>query len=76
MPADTDAEVFRLRALLRDLVALSAIPGGWIGTDPREVAAGLADALVGLLQLDFGFVRLCDPGRSVPRLPSRFVLRK
>jgi signal transduction histidine kinase len=25
------------------------------------VAAGLADALVGLLQLDFAFVRLCDP---------------
>jgi signal transduction histidine kinase len=61
---DTDAEVFRLRALLRDLVALSAIPGGWIGKDPRDIAAGLADALVGLLQLDFGFVRLCDPGRS------------
>jgi hypothetical protein len=26
------------------------------------VAAGLADALVGLLQLDFAFVRLSDPG--------------
>jgi signal transduction histidine kinase len=64
VPVDTDAEVFRLRALLRDLVALSAIPGGWIGRDPRDVAARMADTLVGLLQLDFGFVRLCDPGRS------------
>jgi GAF domain-containing protein len=59
---DTDAELSRLRVLLRDLVALTAIPGGWIGNEPREVAAGLVDALVALLQLDFGFVRLCDPG--------------
>jgi signal transduction histidine kinase/PAS domain-containing protein len=66
---DTDAEIFRLRELLRDLVALSAIPAVWIeraatvrepGT--KAVAAELADSLVRLLQLDFAFVRLCDPG--------------
>src|ERR1700752_4775803 len=58
-----------MRALLRDLVALSAIPAVWVeraatvhepGTE--AVAAGLADSLVGLLQLDFAFVRLHDPG--------------
>jgi signal transduction histidine kinase/PAS domain-containing protein len=66
---DTDAEVSRLRALLRDLVALSAIPAVWVERaatvrDPgtEAVAAGLADSLVSLLQLDFAFVRLCDPG--------------
>jgi signal transduction histidine kinase len=59
---ETDAEVLRLRAGLRDLVALSAIPAAWIGSEPPAVAAGLADALVGLLQLDFAFVRLSDPG--------------
>ncbi len=66
---DTDAEVARLRDLLRDLVALSAIPAVWVerAATVREpgteaVAAGLADALVRLLQLDFAFVRLCDPG--------------
>jgi signal transduction histidine kinase len=59
---ETDAEVLRLRAGLRDLVALSAIPAVWIGNEPPSVAAGLADALVGLLQLDFAFVRLSDPG--------------
>jgi len=66
---DTDAEVSRLRELLRDLVGLSAIPAVWVeraaavrepGTE--AVASGLADALVGLLQLDFAFVRLCEPG--------------
>jgi signal transduction histidine kinase len=60
--SEADAEVLRLRAGLRDLVALSAIPAAWVGSEPPAVAAGLADALVGLLQLDFAFVRLSDPG--------------
>jgi PAS domain S-box-containing protein len=58
---DTDPEVIRLRAVLRDLVAVSAMPAVWIGREPPAVATGLADALVGLLQLDFAFVRLTDP---------------
>jgi signal transduction histidine kinase len=62
MHVETDAEVRPLRAALRDLVALSAIPTAWIGSEPSAVAAGLADALVDLLQLDFAFVRLSDPG--------------
>jgi signal transduction histidine kinase/PAS domain-containing protein len=62
MQVDTDADVLRLREGLRDLVALSAIPAVWIGSAPPAVAAGLADALVGLLRLDFAFVRLSDPG--------------
>jgi PAS domain S-box-containing protein len=61
MPGDTDAEIVTLRTMLRDLVALSAIPTAWVGKEPAAVAAGLADALVDLLQLDFVFVRLCVP---------------
>ena len=61
MPTDTDAEIVALRTVLRDLVALSTIPAAWIGREPAAVAAGLADALIGLLQLDFVFVRLCVP---------------
>jgi signal transduction histidine kinase/PAS domain-containing protein len=61
VPVDTDAEAVRLRAMLRDLVALSAIPAVWTGREPLGVASGLADELVDLLQLDFAFVRLCDP---------------
>jgi signal transduction histidine kinase len=62
MQVEADAEVLRLRAELRDLVALSAIPVAWVGMAPSAVAAGLADTLAGLLKLDFAFVRLCDPG--------------
>jgi GAF domain-containing protein len=55
-------EVTRLRGVLRDLVALSATPAVRIGGEPPAVAAGLADALVSLLQLDFVHVRMSDPG--------------
>ena len=61
MYVDTDAELLRLQAALRDLIALSAIPAVWAGRDPPAVAAGLADALVALLQLDSAFVRLSYP---------------
>jgi signal transduction histidine kinase len=56
-----DDEHLRLRAALRDLVALSTIPAGWIGIEPRTIAAGLADILAGSLDFDFAFVRLLDP---------------
>jgi PAS domain S-box-containing protein len=62
MRIDADAEILQLRAVLRDLVALAAIPAAWVGREPAAVAAGLADALSGLLPLNFVFVRLCVPG--------------
>jgi signal transduction histidine kinase len=58
-------ENLRLRAALRDLVALSTIPAGWIGIEPRTIAAGLADILAGSLGFDFAFVRLLDPDGEV-----------
>jgi signal transduction histidine kinase len=51
-------ENLRLRAALRDLVALSTIPAGWIGIAPRTIAGGLADIMAGSLGFDFAFVRL------------------
>src|SRR3954449_12894596 len=60
MATGTNPEILE-RTVLRDLVALSTIPAAWVGRDPPAVAAGLADTLVGLLRLDFAFVRLCDP---------------
>src|SRR3984957_18551938 len=58
-------ENLRLRGALRDLVALSTIPAGWIGIEPRTIAAGLADILAGSLGFDFAFVRLLDPTGEV-----------
>jgi signal transduction histidine kinase len=62
MSVDADAEILALRTVLRDLVALSAIPAAWVGREPPAVAAGLADTLFGLLRLDFVYVRLRVPG--------------
>jgi PAS domain S-box-containing protein len=53
-------EILRLRSALRDLVALSTIPAAWVGREPSTIAAGLADVLVGSLQVDFALVRLGD----------------
>src|SRR5437868_8574054 len=61
MPTESHTEAGTLRAALRELVALSTIPAAWVGREPPIIAAGLADALVGSLNLDFAFVRLCDP---------------
>jgi GAF domain-containing protein len=59
---DIDVDSLRLKAALRDFVALSAIPAVSVGREPEAVAAGLADSLVEVLQLEFAFVRMSDPG--------------
>jgi PAS domain S-box-containing protein len=61
MLVDQPAEILRLRATLRDLVALSTIPAAWVGREPSAIATGLADVLLGLLDVRFAFVRLCHP---------------
>jgi PAS domain S-box-containing protein len=61
MTIDSSAETPRLRATVRDLLALSTIPEAWVGREPPAIAADLADLLIASLGLDFAFVRLCDP---------------
>jgi PAS domain S-box-containing protein len=61
MVIDQSTEILRLRATVRDLLALSIIPEAWVGREPPAIAADLADLLIGSLKLDFAFVRLCNP---------------
>src|SRR5260370_14541512 len=63
MNIDQSPEILRLRATVRDLLALSIIPEAWVASEPPAIAADLADLLIGSLKLDFAFVRLCDPTR-------------
>src|SRR5713226_3666600 len=58
---DPEADAWRWRRALRDLVALSTVPAAWVGREPAAIVTGLADVLVNSLNLDFAFVRLCDP---------------
>ncbi len=62
MIMDHSVEVVRLRATVRDLLALSAIPEVWVEREPPALATELADLLIESLRLDFAFVRLSDPG--------------
>lgn len=55
-----------LRRCVRDLVALSALPAVWIGYDARRIAESLADVLVGMLRLDFIYVRVKSHTPDVP----------
>src|SRR6266852_1396511 len=61
MTVDPSAEIPRLRATVRDLLALTTIPEAWVGREPPAIATDLADLLIESLELDFAFVRLCDP---------------
>ena len=61
MTMDLDADVVPLRRVLRDLVALSAIPAVWVGKEPSAIAAELAELVATSLYLDFVFVRFRDP---------------
>ncbi len=61
MTVEPSAEILRLRATVRDLLALSTIPEVWVGREPPAIAADLADLLIESLELDFAFVRLRDP---------------
>jgi formate hydrogenlyase transcriptional activator len=61
MTIDSSAQIHSLRVTVRDLLALSAIPETWVGREPPAIAADLADLLIGSFELDFAFVRLCDP---------------
>src|SRR6266849_2278344 len=63
MDTGHSAEILRLRATVRDLLALSIMPEAWVAREPPAIAAELADLLIGSLKLDFAFVRLCDPTR-------------
>jgi hypothetical protein len=61
MTVDDSTEILHLRATVRDLLALSAIPEALVGKEAPAITAELADVLIESLQLDFAFVRLCDP---------------
>ena len=56
----TPDEVRRLKACINDLISLLALPAIWGGRSPSEVGTTLLDALVGVLRLDFAYLRLKD----------------
>jgi signal transduction histidine kinase/ActR/RegA family two-component response regulator len=57
-------EIRRLRGVIRDLGACLTLPALWSGREPSFIAAGLLDALVSILRLNFAYIRLHDSAGS------------
>jgi transcriptional regulator with GAF, ATPase, and Fis domain len=56
----------RLRACIRDLAALSALPLLWVGQGARDVVNSFLDVYFVGLRLDFVYCRLGDPENGTP----------
>ncbi len=51
-------EIKRLQRCINDLVSVFALPAMWAGGDSRQVGRILLDVLLGMLRLDFVYVRI------------------
>jgi len=58
---ETANEIKRLQGCINDLISVLALPAMWIGQDPEQIVSTLLDVLVGMLRLDFAYVRLNQP---------------
>ena len=58
---ETANEIKRLQGCINDLISVLALPAMWIGQDPEQIVSTLLDVLVGILRLDFAYVRLNQP---------------
>ena len=59
-------EVKALEACISNLTSVLAIPAIAKSGEPRQILSTLLDVLLGLLRLDFVYVRLEDPSSGVP----------
>ncbi len=63
---DTGEEIKHLQRCINDLVSILALPAIWSGGEPSQIIRTLADSLVGMLRLDFVYVRLSAAVSEVP----------
>ena len=59
-PDQIGSEAKQLRACINDLVGVVALPAIWSGSAPSEIVRTLIDALLGMLRLDFVYLRVKD----------------
>ncbi|MFL5401722.1 MAG: PAS domain-containing protein [Gemmatimonadales bacterium] len=53
-------EIKRLQGCITDLLGVLALPAIWAGRGPSEIAGALLDVLLGMLRLDFAYIRLSE----------------
>src|SRR3989442_3087525 len=54
----TPREITRLKACINDLISGLALPAIWSGHETSLIASTLLDTLLGMLRLDFAYLRL------------------
>jgi PAS domain S-box-containing protein len=59
-------EIRHLRGCINDLVSLLALPAMWSERNPHQIIETLLDTLVGILRLDFSYVRLKPEAAAQP----------
>jgi PAS domain S-box-containing protein len=71
-PGDLAEEIKHLQRCINDLVSVLALPAMWSGSDPFQIVHTLLDALLGMLQLDFVYIRLKNSDGEAPIEVIRF----
>jgi signal transduction histidine kinase len=66
-------ELAELRRYLRDLIALSGLQAAWVDQSPQAIVDSIADALLGMLRVDFVYVRLSSSPTSEPAVETAFT---
>src|SRR2546421_5285104 len=61
-----EIEIRRLQGCINDLISVLALPAMWGGKEAAQIVCTLLDVLVGMLRLDFAYVRLKDPAGGEP----------
>jgi hypothetical protein len=63
----TTQEISRLRRCINDLASLLGLPAMWTGQDCSRVISTLFAVLIRMLDLDFAYARMSEPGNGSPR---------
>src|SRR5438270_7865839 len=61
-----EIEIGHLQGCINDLISVLALPAMWGGKEAAQIVCTLLDVLVGMLRLDFAYVRLKDPAGGEP----------
>jgi signal transduction histidine kinase len=54
-------DISSLQRCINDLISVLALPALWAGRKEERIISALLDAIIGMLRLDFAYVRLRDP---------------
>src|SRR5713101_900 len=56
----TADEIKNLKACINNLISVLALPAIWTGREPSQILSTLLDVLLGMLRLDFAYVRVSN----------------